>query len=120
MATMPAKCDDVLSNPPTPGVYDLVSIQYPALLRDAGLAAGRAVLDAVAPGGTLLIVGHDFSNYQPSKDHEFHPSNFMMADQLVELLGDDFEIVTNETRPRPNPPAGNPHVDDTVLRAVRR
>jgi len=41
------------------------------------------VLDAVAPGGTLLIVGHDFSNHQPSKDHEFHPSNFMMADQLA-------------------------------------
>ncbi len=114
------RCEDVLATPPAAAAYDLVSIQYPALLRDAGLAAGRTVLEAVAPGGTLLIVGHDFTHHQPSPDHAFHPSNFMMSPDLERLLGDDFEIVTNETRPRPNPPSGNPHVDDTVLRAVRR
>ncbi|HQZ84886.1 MAG TPA: class I SAM-dependent methyltransferase [Actinomycetota bacterium] len=40
------------------GAYDLVSAQYPALLRTPGNRAGRALLDAVAPGGTLLFVHH--------------------------------------------------------------
>ncbi len=41
-----------------PGGYDLVSAQYPALLRMPDHRAGRALLQAVAPGGTLLFVHH--------------------------------------------------------------
>src|SRR4029079_5002158 len=38
--------------------FDLVSVQYPALLRTPAHDAERALLDAVAPGGVLLVVHH--------------------------------------------------------------
>lgn len=38
--------------------FDLVSAQYPALHRTDDAAAERALLDAVAIGGTLLVVHH--------------------------------------------------------------
>src|SRR3954465_1027631 len=41
-----------------PASFDLVSAQYPALLRTPDAAAERALLAAVAPGGVLLLVHH--------------------------------------------------------------
>src|SRR5919112_1505491 len=38
--------------------FDLVSAQYPALLHTFDHAPERALLSAVAPGGTLLVVHH--------------------------------------------------------------
>src|SRR5690349_19886130 len=40
-------------------VFDLVSAQYPALLRTPTDDAERGWLGAGAPGGTLLVVHHD-------------------------------------------------------------
>ena len=41
-----------------PASFDLVSAQYPALLRTENHEAERALLAAVAPNGTLLVVHH--------------------------------------------------------------
>src|SRR5690606_32631020 len=49
-------------DPHEPGAYDLVSLQYPALRHDAGDHVVRSIVDAVAPGGTLLVVGHSFDD----------------------------------------------------------
>ncbi|MDT7567774.1 MAG: hypothetical protein QOG76_6398, partial [Pseudonocardiales bacterium] len=40
------------------GVFDLVTAQYPALLRTPSNDAERVLLSAVAPGGVLLVVHH--------------------------------------------------------------
>src|SRR5690606_30571272 len=39
--------------------FDLVSAQYASIPRTPDGRAVRNLLDAVAPGGTLLVVGHD-------------------------------------------------------------
>jgi len=119
------RADDVLLHAPEPAAYDLVSIQYPALLQAAGPVAVRGILDAVAPGGVLLVVGHALDHqHEHAREHArqngFDPDDFVSREQIATLLSDDFTVEVDETRPRPAPPAGTPHVDDTVLRARRR
>jgi len=115
------RCADVLVDPPA-GPFDLVSVQYPALLVAAGHHAVRRLLDAVAPGGTLLAVGHELGDHERAhaREHGFDPADYVDLDTLAALLPADFEIEVREVRPRPNPPSGNPHIDDVVLRARRR
>ncbi|MEY9876410.1 thioredoxin reductase/SAM-dependent methyltransferase [Streptacidiphilus sp. MAP12-33] len=49
---------DLREAPPAPGSFDLVTAQFMHLPTDPRRALFAALADAVAPGGTLLIVGH--------------------------------------------------------------
>jgi 2-polyprenyl-3-methyl-5-hydroxy-6-metoxy-1,4-benzoquinol methylase len=53
---------DLLDYQPTPGGYDLVLIAYIQLPADRLTALARTAATALAPGGTLLAVGHDRDN----------------------------------------------------------
>jgi 2-polyprenyl-3-methyl-5-hydroxy-6-metoxy-1,4-benzoquinol methylase len=53
---------DLLDYRPTPGGYDLVLIAYVQLPADRLTALARTAAAALAPGGTLLAVGHDRDN----------------------------------------------------------
>ncbi|MEU3337941.1 class I SAM-dependent methyltransferase [Streptomyces sp. NPDC002144] len=101
--------------------FDLVSAQYPALLRTPDAAAERALLAAVAPGGILLVVHH--AGMETQQDHEsgFDPADYVWPSMVVDLLDDDWEVEVHEQRPRvvPDGGAGAHHTDDLVLR-VRR
>ncbi len=103
------------------GGFDLVSAQYPALLRTPGDVAERALLAAVAPGGVLLLVHH--AGMQTHKGHErgFDPVDYVWPETVVALLDDEWVVEVDEQRPRVAPPggAGAHHVDDLVLRARR-
>ncbi|MTV25355.1 class I SAM-dependent methyltransferase [Nitriliruptoraceae bacterium ZYF776] len=132
------------------GQHDLVSMQYGGLRRrpdDAGL---RALLDAVAPGGTLLVVHHevlgdgheaghgDGHGHRPDQAHghggdrdpghdddgegpRFDPADFVLPDDVAARLGDGFVLEVHEVRDRPNPPAVSAHhVRDVVVRARRQ
>jgi 2-polyprenyl-3-methyl-5-hydroxy-6-metoxy-1,4-benzoquinol methylase len=120
--TVEWQCADVLATPPAAEVYDVVSIQYPALLREAGELALRRLADAVRPGGTFLVVGHDI-DHERAREHGHDMSRFVDLDGLRSVLADRFEIEVDEIRPRPTPPAGGSasghHVDDAILRARR-
>ena len=102
------------------GTYDLVSAQYPALARTPDRLAERALLAAVAPGGTLLVV-HHVHDAETAHDHEFDPEDFVMPRDIAGLLGDGWVVEVDEVRPRAVPPSGGGthHVDDVVLRARR-
>jgi hypothetical protein len=104
-----------------PASFDLVSAQYPALLRTPDAAAERALLAAVAPGGVLLLVHHAGMDTQPAHDSDFDPANYVWPTMVFALLDDDWEVELDEQRPRVAPPsgAGAGHVDDLVLRARR-
>ncbi len=106
-----------------PGSFDLVSAQYPALLRTPDAAAERALLAAVAPGGVLLLVHHaGMDTHQPHDgDSDFDPANYVWPPMVAALLDDDWVIEVDEQRPRavPDGGAGAHHVDDLVLRARR-
>lgn len=106
---------------PEAGAYDLVSAQYFPIAKQTGEAALRGLLAAVAPGGTLLIVGHDLKGWEHHHELPFDPADYYEPHDIAELLDDTWTIQVDETRPRTRPaPEGTDHVNDTVLRAVRR
>jgi SAM-dependent methyltransferase len=104
-----------------PASFDLVSAQYPALLRTPDGAAERALLAAVAPGGVLLLVHHAGMETQPDHDSEFDPVNYVWPSMVAALLDQDWTVEVDEQRARiaPDGGAGAHHTDDVVLRARR-
>ncbi|MGW2641932.1 class I SAM-dependent methyltransferase [Streptomyces sp. NPDC001348] len=104
-----------------PASFDLVSAQYPALLRTPNAAAERALLAAVAPGGVLLVVHHAGMDTQPVHDSGFDPADYVWPSMVAAQLDDNWEVEVNEQRPRlaPGGGAGAHHTDDLVLRARR-
>ncbi len=103
---------------PPAAQYDLVSAQYfhlPAADRDPALVRLSA---AVAPGGSLLVVGHVASEL-----HTGMPEMFFTAAHVAGLLDPaGWDVVVCEDRPRTaSGPAGRElPVADTVLHARRR
>jgi SAM-dependent methyltransferase len=114
-------CGDVLQMPFGARSFDLVSMQYPALPKAAGNGAVRRLLETVRPGGLLLAVYHDLddAHREHMKSRGVDPADYIGADDLVQLLGDDFTVELFAVEPRIDPPPGTPHVADVVLRARR-
>lgn len=112
---------DLTSAPPPAGPFDLVSAQYfPLPLQPDHHTALRALLDAVAPGGTLLFAGHDPAEFPEDHEHGFRPDDFYQPADVAELLDENWTVQTHETRPRTSPaPPGTHHTHDVVLRAQR-
>jgi SAM-dependent methyltransferase len=104
----------------SPGTFDLVSAQYPALLRSDDHDAERALLGAVAPGGTLLVVHHVNIDAEQARSHGFDPDDYVSPSDVAAQLDGKWRIETNETRPRHvTAGAGSHHAHDVVLRARR-
>ncbi|MGW2330034.1 class I SAM-dependent methyltransferase [Streptomyces sp. NPDC001700] len=111
---------DLSVTPPPAAAFDLVSAQYFPLLRRPEHTALRGLLDAVAPGGTLLYVGHDLAVLPPRMPNGIAPGDFYQPREIAELLGGDWTVLVDEIRPRTaSAPPGTPHTHDTVLRARR-
>ncbi len=106
-----------------PGSYDLISAQFlhfPAAPRAALI---RALAGAVAPGGTLLFVGHDPSDLQTTVPRPPDPGLFATAAELAAVLDPaGWEIISSAARPREvTDPEGRPAtIRDAVLAARRR
>jgi SAM-dependent methyltransferase len=100
--------------------FDLVTAFYPALRHSNGHLAEQALLNAVAEGGTLLIVHHADVDVEKAKSYGFDPADYLSHDDVAELLGDDWEVHIGRRRPRETP-AGmeGQHTHDDVLRARR-
>jgi SAM-dependent methyltransferase len=106
------------------GAYDLVSMQYGAVHRTPDHRGLRNLLDAVAPGGTLLVVGHDLTPMRGPIDvatqtRMFDPDAYLGVAEIAAALAGSpaWEIEVDELRPRPPGAASTHHVDDVVLRA---
>jgi SAM-dependent methyltransferase len=106
--------------------FDLVSAQYASIPRTPDARGIRNVLDAVAPGGLLLVVGHDLAPMRTPVDTStssrlFDPDAFVRVGDFVDALRNDdaWSIEVHELRPRPPGAASGHHVDDEVLRARR-
>lgn len=124
------ECNHVDANAPDafePGTFDLVSAQYASIPRTPDARGIRNLLDAVAPGGTLLVVGHDLEPMRAPIDTEhesrpFDPDAYVRVDDVAAAIADapDWEVQVSGKRPRPAGAASSHHVDDVVLRARRR
>jgi SAM-dependent methyltransferase len=102
------------------GGYDLVSAQYPALLRTATHDAERSLLAAVAPGGHLIVVHHADIDAEVARSHGFDPDDFVASADVASLLDDSWTVIVDERRPRHlDSGAGAGHSHDLVLHAVR-
>jgi SAM-dependent methyltransferase len=103
------------------GAFDLVSAQYPALLKTPGDDAERALLAAVAPGGTLLVVHHADIDPEEAKARGFDPADYVSPADVAALLDDGWRVEVDEKRARDiTGGAGAHHTHDLVLRARRR
>lgn len=121
---------DLSTYTPPAGSFDLVTAMYPALPRSDEKSV-RAMLAAVAPGGTLLVVGHDLTDWYAGHGHghdaedrpdpNFDPALYYQPGEIAELLDGSWTVVVNETRPRVSPaPEGTGHVNDVVLKARKQ
>jgi SAM-dependent methyltransferase len=111
---------DLTSTPPPAGSFDLVNAQYFPLPRQPEHTALRGLLDAVAPGGTLLFVGHDLADLPPRLENGIAPGDYYQPGDIAGLLDQDWTVLINESRPRTAPaPPGTHHTRDSVLRARR-
>lgn len=112
---------DVSVMPPAPRGHDLVSVQYPALKHSPGDDAICALLDAVALGGILLVVGHAPIDPDYARAHGFEIADYVQLPDLRARFDEGWEVQVDETRPRVDPvPEGSPYTHDAVLRAKRR
>lgn len=111
-----------------PESFDLVSAQYAAIPRTPDSGAVNNLMGAVAPGGTLLIVGHDLEAMRQPVDARSHSRPFdadayVRVEDFVAALSaaPGWEIDLHVKRPRPPGAASaSHHVEDVVLRARRR
>ena len=101
---------------PEPGRYDLVASLYVHIAGSVGEMV-RRMAAAVAPGGSLLLVGH-----QPIDPATGHPTPAagqvqVSLDTVTPVLdSDDWEVIVAEDRPRAAAHSGV----DAVIRARRR
>ncbi len=108
--------------------FDLVLAMYASIPRTPDLRGVRNLLDAVAPGGVLLVVSHDLEPMRAPVDTETHsrafdPDAYVRTDDFAAALAGSpgWEIEAHELRPRPPgaATAAAHHVDDVVFRARR-
>jgi SAM-dependent methyltransferase len=103
-----------------PGEFDLVSAQYPALLRTATHDAERSLLSAVAPHGHLLVVHHADVDVEEARSHGFDPKDYVCPADVASMLDDGWEVVVDERKSRhvvAGAEAGHTH--DVILHAQR-
>jgi SAM-dependent methyltransferase len=102
--------------------FDLVTTHYPAVPRPPGAEAVDALLGAVAPGGTLLVVFHADMDEEQAREHGFDPADYLALDDIRAGLDDAWDVEMDERRARSVAAcsAGAHHSEDLVLRARRR
>src|SRR5688572_2311377 len=93
---------DLTTWAPLAQTFDLVSAQYMHLPPEPRAALFARLAAAVAPGGTLLIVGHDFSDHEAGAHRPDMPEMFFTAEELAASLPPgEWEVHVTEARPRP-------------------
>jgi hypothetical protein len=110
---------DVLRWTPTERGFDLVAILY-LHLREADLRPVlRRAADAVAPGGTLLVVAHDTTNLADGHGGPQDPELlYTPADVTAAIEGLATERAERVRRPV-STPAGERTAIDALVRAKR-
>lgn len=103
----------------SPRTYDLVLVAYLHLPEPVRGAVYSAAAEAVAPGGTLLVIGHDLANLDGGYGGPQDPAVLTTAPDLVPVIG-DLAVIRAEAVERPvTTPDGERIAIDHVLRAVR-
>lgn len=99
--------------------FDLVTVHYFGIDIDRTDIAAKLV-DAVAPGGTLLVVSHDATGM---REHGVDPDVYFQPADIAERFADQLDVQILGTVPRGRAAGGTTeqrHMDDAVLKARKR
>lgn len=102
--------------------YNLVSAQFMHLPEPTRTTLFRSLAAAVAPRGTLIIVGHDASDVGPDSPHKGHLAELMFSveDVLAAIAPEGLRIDVAESRARKTAPTqGSEFHHDVVVMASR-
>ena len=114
---------DLLADPPHPATFDLVTAHFMHLPSPQRETLYRHLADAVAPGGTLLIVAHHPSDVHTSVGRpHLRVMSFTAEEQVAELDPEQWQVLVSEARPRQavDPEGREITIRDIVVRALRR
>ncbi|WP_329057429.1 SAM-dependent methyltransferase [Amycolatopsis sp. NBC_01480] len=102
--------------------FDLVSAQFMHLPTPERTALFARLAAAVAPGGTLLIVGHHPSDLEAGVPRPQVPDLFFTAEAVAATLDDGWDRVVTDARSRMGtlPDGSEVSIRDAVLVARRR
>ncbi|MBV8950003.1 MAG: class I SAM-dependent methyltransferase [Actinobacteria bacterium] len=110
---------DVVEHTPSARAYDLVVVLYLQLAGPERRRAFATAADAVAPGGTLLVIGHDSTNIADGFGGPQDPAVLYGPDDVAADLG-SLQIVKAERVYRPvETDAGPRTAIDVLVRAAR-
>jgi SAM-dependent methyltransferase len=95
---------DVVTWTPEPRGFDLVLVVYLHLPAEERTAVLESAADAVAPGGTLLVVGHDLANLDGGVGGPQDPTVLCRpADVVADLRPTGLQVQRADTVRRPVP-----------------
>ena len=106
-----------------PASFDLVVAHYPALPSSDHHESERALVDAVAPGGRLLMVYHAGFDGDEAKARGINPADYVLPTDMVSaLLQGNWSISIDTWSPRQSPPHGAGHElpHNVIMRAQRK
>jgi SAM-dependent methyltransferase len=109
-----------LATTPPPADYDLVTAHYLHIPKAEQPTLFRNLAAAVAPGGTLLVVGHDLSDMAKLPRPDLAEYGWT-PDDVAAVLGEGWTIEVAAARPRPatTPDGEEVTINDAILRARR-
>ena len=110
-----------LAKASVPGTYDLVTAHFLHVPKSEQPPLFRHLAAVVAPGGTLLVVGHDLSD-MAKMPHPDLVEYGWTAEEVAATLGEGWTIEAAEARPRQavGPDGDQVAINDAVLRAARQ
>ena len=114
---------DLRSYSPAPGAFDLVVLVYIHLPGEERRAVVRRAADAVAAGGTLLVIGHDRSNLEEGYGGPQDPTILFSPDDISDDLAgiEELRVVRADRVMRPvMTDDGERKAIDALVRAERR
>jgi thioredoxin reductase/SAM-dependent methyltransferase len=112
---------DILEWEPPSRAFDLVSVHFLHLVQAERDRALRRCADAVAPGGTLLVVGHHPADVEAAVGRSPAVERYFTAEDLAAELEGSWDVVAAEIRPRTTAGRdGRAAISDAVLVARRR
>jgi SAM-dependent methyltransferase len=111
---------DLLDWVPPAGRFDLVAVLYLQLPTESRRSVYRRMASALAPGGTMLVVGHDLANLTEGYGGPQDPAVLFTPDDLVSDL-EGLDVIKAERVRRPvQTDDGEVQALDALVRAVRR
>lgn len=110
---------DLLAYAPEPSAFDLVVLCYLQLPAPERATVLRAATGALAPGGTLLVVGHALANLAEGTGGPQDPAVLYEPADVVDAFPPDAGLVVERADHVKRPIEGQRDAIDTLVRARR-